>query len=250
MESPAPSTRGTQGRKVVLLVILTVFTFLLLMMSQREERDLEDALMAGDVQTVWHDDQLMEGITITHATQDTTKDQTQSLSQSASTQSAELTTASFASTQSTELLIGFHSPSPQSFIDRAIHYKPKGVGYALRPVGGLHPTYYLDLVNDSSLETSADGDYSLFSPYADARLQLSNDERQKEQSQYIQKLQYIREEWGYWNFKDTFYKGVGTRPYVDWDNMRDKKQDTQYDAYLGEIDREDFEQGVWQGDDQ
>jgi hypothetical protein len=37
---------------------------------------------------------------------------------------------------------------------------------------------------------------------------------------------------------------------VDWENMTDKKQDTQYDAYLGEIDREDFEQGVWQGDDQ
>lgn len=236
--------RGSiQWKKVVLLLILTVFTFCLLMLSQREEGDLEEALMAGDVEPVWHDEQLMEGITVTDATQDTTKDQTQALSESSSTQSAE-------SSPSNELLVGFHSPSPQSFIERVIHYKPKGVGYPLRPVGGLHPVYYLDVINGSSLETSADGDYSLFSPYADARLKLSNEERQKEQSRYMQKLQTIRDEWGYWQFKDTFYQGVGTRPYVDWENMRGKKQNTQYDSYLGEIEREDFEPGVWQGDDQ
>ncbi|KAL3793748.1 hypothetical protein HJC23_013310 [Cyclotella cryptica] len=253
MESHAPSARGVPWRKLALLLILTVFTFFLLMLSQREEGDLEGAVRMGDVEPVWHDEQRMQGMA--DVMEDTATDQAQTLPESSSSssskeESAESPTTS-SSTSMTEWLTGFHSPSPQSFTDRVIHFKPKGVGYPLRPVGGLHPIYYLDITNASSLEEAvSDGDYSRFSPYADGRLQLSDEERQQEQDEYMQKLQSIRDEWGFWNFKDTFYKGPGKRPFVDWEVIKSKKQGTEYDVLLGEIEREDFEQGVWQGDDQ
>lgn len=156
------------------------------------------------------------------------------------------------STVNSRGLLGFHNPSPQNFITSAIYFKPKGVGYPLRPTGGLHPIYAVDLPSASEINTTITnmpnldaqilGDYSTNSPYADPRLKMTDEERANEQKEYLEKLASIREEWGVWNFVDE----KPDRPVMDWSNV--KKKDG-YDFRSGEIESDEFDEGVWQGDD-
>ena len=148
--------------------------------------------------------------------------------------------------------LGYHSPSPQNFITQTLYLKPKGVGYPTRPQGGLHPIYLDDYqTNNVTLDVKGvqnaliDGDYTLHSPYGDARLSLTEEERSQEEDLYLNKLDSIRKEWGVWNFIDT----NPNRPVVDWEGVGNKKKEG-YDGRSGEIEREEFASGVWQGDEE
>eukprot|EP00956_Cyclotella_meneghiniana_P000132 scaffold216_cov59-Cyclotella_meneghiniana.AAC.4 len=186
--------------------------------------------------------------------------QSQSASASASSaaakSSAESAAESSASSSNRKYPLGFHDASPQNFITNTIHYKPPGIGYSLRPIGGLHPIYYHDLNDDTLaiangehldhvMNATINGDYALYSPYADPRLQLNDEERSKEQEEYRILLQEVRDTWGYWNFVDTKEED---RPVMDWSNVKSNNND---DVGLsGEIESEEFTNGVWQRDDE
>ena len=157
------------------------------------------------------------------------------------------------------------------------------MGYLVRPQGGLHPIYMAAIATSrmdgdeedhgsnstrsSSTSTTTtltldnteyyDDDYES-SPYADLRLQMTDEERNREQMEWKIKLQEIRDKYGYWNFKDDEYTGMHNdgrgRPVVDWLNIdkteRRKKKKGDYNPLLGEIDKDDFPTGSWQTDDQ
>ncbi len=156
----------------------------------------------------------------------------------------------------------------------------------VRPQGGLHPLYMTATAtattaaaalgstdgddNDhhgggNSTRTAStiefdnteyyDDDYES-SPYADLRLEMTDEERNREQREWKIKLQEIRDEYGYWDFKDDEYTAMHKdgqgRPVVDWLNIRktEKKKKGDYNPLLGEIDKDDFPIGSWQTDDQ
>jgi hypothetical protein len=285
---------GAYGwRKILLLFILASFTVILLIISNTEDVAIEKGIEIGEVKNVVHQDLLeakvpepaVEGSDIKQTSTDKVvidekllgdesvkfdepsteeKDNSKQLAKEDDSRSEKSTESSNAENKSAENssssssgLMGFHDASPQNFITSTIHYKPKGVGYPVRPVGGLHPPYYVDLDGSSNdEETNAftkvdgvtdpqtEGDYAISSPYADPRLKITQEEREKEQSVYIEKLQSIREEWGGWNFKDP----NPDRPKVDWENVG--KEKSGYDVLSGEIESEEFEKGAWQGDDE
>eukprot|EP00956_Cyclotella_meneghiniana_P000141 scaffold217_cov64-Cyclotella_meneghiniana.AAC.2 len=169
--------------------------------------------------------------------------------------------------------LGFHDASPQNFITNAIHYKPPGIGYSLRPIGGLHPIYYHDVTDetlaiingehlDYVVNATINGDYAIYSPYADPRLQLNDNDRSKEQEEYLILLQEIAlkmqnvsttylsarqksDSWGYWNSVDN----KDDRPVMDWSNVKSSDDDDDV-GLRGEIESEVFTDGVWQRDDE
>mmetsp|Transcript_23939 Transcript_23939/g.51692 ORF Transcript_23939/g.51692 Transcript_23939/m.51692 type:complete len:928 (+) Transcript_23939:79-2862(+) len=147
--------------------------------------------------------------------------------------------------------IGFHEPSLENIYGANHYFKPKGVGYPNAPRGGLHPIYMVDIMigegnddNNTAAEYYND-DYEL-SPYADERLKLTKEERITEQQEWKQKLQDIRDNYGYWDFKDDYKeKNKGKdRPVVDWATVVGEKKK------LGEVDKDDFPKDAWQTDDE
>ena len=209
---------GYSWRKIILLFILACFALIVLGMSHTENEIIETGIESGESEAVHHEH--MDVVSV---------EEEKEISENR--------------------MLGFHNPSPQNFITASIHYKPKGVGYPIRPVGGLHPIYYQDLneADRDKVDKSngvVEGDYSTSSPYADPRLEMAEDERQKEQAEYIEKLQKIRDEWGMWNFVDH----NSSRPVVDWETVGKEKKG--YDVLSGEIEREEFGEGVWQADDE
>ena len=150
--------------------------------------------------------------------------------------------------------IGFHDPSLENIYGSNRYYKPKGVGYPIAPRGGNHPIYMLEIGEEekksllSNDDEYFDDDYEL-SPYADKRLNLTDEERTTEQKEWSKNLQDIRDKYGYWNFKDNYKeKNKKDRPVVDWATVGEKKKD--YNPLLGEIDKDDFPEGTWQTDDE
>ena len=150
-------------------------------------------------------------------------------------------------------MIGFHNPSLENTYGANHYYKPKGVGYSIRPQGGLHPIYMLDMTDDDKkqLEVNADyyeaNNYEL-SPYSDKRLKLTDSERITENNEWKAKLQKIRDTYGYWKFVDDYStKNNGkSRPTVNWSNVGNKDN---YNVLLGEIDPSVFPKDSWQTDD-
>ena len=164
-------------------------------------------------------------------------------------------------------VIGYHDASIENIYGANVYRKPRGVGYTSRPRGGLHPVYVVDVVvgeddgDDDVYDDGLDYDwagihadideyYGNGSPYADGRLDMTNEERTKENDEWKNKMNEIRETYGYWNFVDD---ESDTRPVVDWMNvMKGGKTNTGdggYDPSLGEISPSDFPRGTWQTDD-
>ena len=142
--------------------------------------------------------------------------------------------------------IGFHSPSMENMYGPNHYYKPKGVGFQHRPTGGNHPIYVMESAQSSSLDVyySFDDDPET-SPYTDLRLQMTDEERNTEQSEWSEMLDGIREKYGSWDFSDEYVsKNKKPRPFVDWEGFEDYKRST-----LGEISSGDFPKDSWQTDD-
>ena len=191
---------------------------------------------------------------------------------STSSSSAYELTPSFASSDNNNQhhYIGFHDPSYENIYGANHYYKPPGVGYFVRPIGGLHPVYMTmtntaldnndDDDNDGNNSTATsewdnpdyyNDDYES-SSYADLRLQLTDEERAQDQTEWRIKLQEIRDRYGYWDFNDDYNNNEvdgGHRPVVDWLTIGNMKKG-EYNPLLGEIDKEDFPIGSWQTDDQ
>ena len=149
--------------------------------------------------------------------------------------------------------IGFHEPSIPSYLHANYNLKPKGVGYPFAPKGGLHPIYISDYDKISGKDESnpinslSGAEASIYnSPYADERLKMTQEERTTENQEYTQKLNDIRNTWGYWNFKDGYREKNGKeRPVVDFANVDGGDG---YNPLLGEIDKGSFPEGAWQTD--
>lgn len=175
-----------------------------------------------------------------------------------------LRSSSTSSSSSSSRMIGFHEPSYENIYGANHYYKPPGVGYLVAPRGGLHPIYILmatttDQDGEDENTTATwdnseyfDDDYES-SPYADLRLQMTEQERELEQEEWKVKLQEIREKYGYWDFKDddkyTNNDATHRRPVVDWITIGNTKT-KEYNPLLGEINKEDFPIGSWQTDDE
>ena len=105
----------------------------------------------------------------------------------------------------------------------------------------------LQKLTDSDEYYTADN-YEL-SPYANEQLKLSDTERSTENIEWKDKLQSIRDTYGFWNFVDDYViKNKKPRPTVDWTTIGNNK-DKSYNPLLGEIDKEDFLKDSWQTDD-
>ncbi|KAL7539814.1 hypothetical protein ACHAXR_009620 [Thalassiosira sp. AJA248-18] len=209
---------GFSSRQALLLVILAFVVLLLLIVASKTETAIEEDAVTTTME-VHHD----------HPSSLSSKWTSQSGGQ----------------------YIGFHEPSLENIYGANHYFKPKGVGYPVAPRGGLHPIYMLEVGDGEKPNVHDVGfydDYEL-SPYADKRLKLTDTERQTEQEEWKQKLQDIRDKFGYWDFKDDYReKNKGKdRPVVDWATVGDKKKD--YNPLLGEIDKNDFPKGAWQTDD-
>jgi len=157
-------------------------------------------------------------------------------------------------------LMGFHDPSPESFTHANYYLKPKGAGYPLAPKGGLHPIYIRDAASEEEMqklvqEMNNDHDtYQETSPYADARLKMTDEERDTENKSWRDHLEGVRNAYGYWDFKDNYQEKNGgiERPVVDFEAIgkMKKEKDEGYNILHGEIDKEDFPEGSWQTDDE
>eukprot|EP00574_Skeletonema_japonicum_P004512 CAMPEP_0201718612 /NCGR_PEP_ID=MMETSP0593-20130828/4087_1 /ASSEMBLY_ACC=CAM_ASM_000672 /TAXON_ID=267983 /ORGANISM="Skeletonema japonicum, Strain CCMP2506" /LENGTH=996 /DNA_ID=CAMNT_0048208955 /DNA_START=5 /DNA_END=2995 /DNA_ORIENTATION=+ len=191
-------------------------------------------------------------------------------SSSSSSTMSDSTTASFSSSSSTSTstessstpfeitgfskIIGFHEPSFDNMYGPRYYFKPKGVGYPLAPTGGVHPIYMIDNPADeegNEITPPADFDDYELSPYTDTRLKMTAEERAKEQNYWHGKLALIRHEYGYWNFKDSYwFKNKGkSRPVVDWAAIAAKtKTNGNGNPLHGEISKEDFPKDSWQTD--
>ena len=177
--------------------------------------------------------------------------------------------------------IGFHEPSMENIYGSNHHHKPIGVGYAVRPIGGLHPVYHYYANNHVDIHNVAEDDGIDYydhettstiiidheeSPYVDIRLDISIEQRNVERKVWKEKLDDIRRIYGYWNFTDTYYCSSNNnndsdddddeRPTVDWLTVKTKTTTSStttttksYDPLLGEIDPIDFPNNVWQTDD-
>ena len=155
--------------------------------------------------------------------------------------------------------IGFHDASIENIYGANRYRKPPGAGYHVRPRGGLHPVF----VYDGDRDDDDNGPYDAFdydeddddddddyeaSPYADARLDMTTEEREAERKVWAEKLREMRESYGYWDLADEYGVGGGDpRPFVDWRTIAPKSND--YDPLVKEIDPVDFPKRAWQGDD-
>jgi len=153
-------------------------------------------------------------------------------------------------------IIGFHEPSFENMYGANYYFKPKGVGYPLAPTGGVHPIYMIDNPKDNNGDPITPPiDYNNYeiSPYTDTRLKMTPEERIQEQTYWEEKLQQIRNEYGYWNFVDEYpLKNNGkARPVVDWSSIaaaKTKQNNNGNNPLHGEISKEDFPTDSWQTD--
>ena len=154
--------------------------------------------------------------------------------------------------------IGFHDASIENIHGANRYRKPPGAGYHVRPRGGLHPVYVYDddddgpdydgeERDDDDEHDDDDDDYEA-SPYADARLEMTTEEREAERKVWAEKLREMRESYGYWDFEDE-HGGGDPRPVVDWRTIAPKSNDRDDPPLLEEIDPVDFPKGAWQKDD-
>ena len=243
---------GRYWRRHLLLFIAICLSIILWIATQSAEKEIEVALEEGVVEEAMHDDEILEGWDRDDETDnDAARGKEDAADRSDSNSGGGGSDESGNSRGNRKLLAGFHTPTHYSFVTSAIYTKPKGVGYPLRPTGGVHPLYLADMedIPDGASAygdggaSFVGGDYAVSSPYADSRLRLTPEEREKEQSAYLDKLEAIRKEWGSWNFVDSKYPNGG-RPSVDWSKMEMSK------LMSGEIEKDEFEKGVWQGDDE
>lgn len=91
---------------------------------------------------------------------------------------------------------------------------------------------------DISLTSEFD-QYSDISPYADPRLAMSDDERHKEMKDWNEKMDEIREKYGYWNFHDSYPEEKGKhRPEIDFSKA----------GPLRDVSSAELPQDAWQSD--
>ena len=176
------------------------------------------------------------------------------------------------SSGSSSSLIGFHDPSYENMYGSNYYFKPKGIGYPLVPTGGVHPIYMIDNHHPTDTTTTTttttnntaillppnDFDNYELSPYTDVRLQMTSEERTSEQTYWENKLQSIRKDYGYWNFRDDYpAKHDGkSRPVVDWssiathhaEQLKEDGDSNNNPLLHGEISKEDFPKDAWQTD--
>lgn len=177
-------------------------------------------------------------------------------STAAATTTEDSSSSQSSSSGSSSLLTGFHDASFENIYGANYYLKPKGVGYPIRPTGGIHPIYMIDHQNDNNDEmTPPPEDWNNYeiSPYTDKRLKMTPEQRQTEQTYWEAKLQSIRDTYGYWNFIDDYpSKNNGKqRPTVDWSTVFTSKKYTDtkfYNPLHGEISKDDFPKDVWQSD--
>ena len=208
------------GRFLFMVILLGIFVILLVLIAAKTDSELET-------------DATSKSFTVVHHFKDEDKE-----------------------TKGGDGYIGFHEPSMENLYGANRYYKPPGVGYAIRPRGGLHPIYVLEESDREERETLRsyddedryDDDYEL-SPYADVRIKMTDEERRAEQREWEEKLQGIRDEYGYWDFHDEYPSKHGgkSRPFVDWSTVGSAKGDS-YNPLLGEIDPSDFPKDAWQTD--
>ena len=244
-----------QRQRVIILCALLLIGMAMLLFWGEIASRMESALLLGP----------------TIVTSSSSSSSTNSTTSTSSSSASELI-PSFASSDNNNQhhYIGFHDPSYENIYGANHYYKPPGVGYFVRPIGGLHPVYMTmtntalvnndDDDNDGNNSTATsewdnseyyNADYES-SPYADLRLQLTDEERAQEQTEWRIKLQEIRDRYGYWDFNDDYNNNEvddGHRPVVDWLTIGNMKKG-EYNPLLGEIDKEDFPIGSWQTDDQ
>ncbi|KAL9186839.1 hypothetical protein ACHAXT_010559 [Thalassiosira profunda] len=221
------------SRHVFVLAILVGAVALLLLVDAKTESALEEGAEAGTAVEVHH-----------NLTELRSGENAKLLEQGGAANDAKGGSGAGKAT------MGFHDASPENIYGANRYYKPKGLGYATRPVGGLHPIYMADAGaggKPNEGDFAFDDEYEL-SPYADKRLKMTDEERTTEQEEWAKKLQHIREKYGYWDFEDDYReKNKKDRPAVNWATVGEKKAD--YDPLLGEIDKDDFPKGAWQTDD-
>lgn len=81
--------------------------------------------------------------------------------------------------------------------------------------------------------------YSDVSPYADPRIAMTDDERHAEMKGWNEKMDAIREKYGYWKFHDPYLEDRGTdRPVVDFSKA----------GPLRDVSTADFPDDAWQSD--
>jgi len=254
--SPSSSPRlsstkiNDTGKRTRLLLVLNLvgIVILILIIAFKTESVIEADVEAGTTYEVAH--------------YNLTESKLESVVSSSSNSSVQSSTSASASNTNSNVnadvvndnMIGFHSPSLENIYGANRYYKPKGVGYQVAPHGGLHPIYMEDL-SESELQklTNSDEYYTAdnyeLSPYADERLKLSDVERNTENIEWKNKLQSIRDTYGFWDFVDDYImKNKKQRPTVDWTTVGNNK-DKSYNPLLGEIDKEDFPKDSWQTDD-
>lgn len=266
----ASSSSSSRRKIALLLALLASFAAALLVLGGKEDASIERAIEDGDVELRFDGDVIgVADMNIGDEVRaeedsigdhdDKNKNSDMDAEQNAASDNDEPTQSSSSISGNKKHLLGFHDASPQNFITRPIHYKPPGAGYPLRPAGGLHPVYYRDLTDESwavadghSLDhvshAVVEGDYVLHSPYADPRLRWREEDRKKEEEDYATLLQEVRDTWGYWNFVDA----VEDRPVMDWTKVmsrNDNGKDVGF-GWSGEINSEEFTDGVWQRDDE
>ncbi|KAK1739865.1 hypothetical protein QTG54_009624 [Skeletonema marinoi] len=236
--------KSTLSNKVMLLAMLAMIVGMLVIVTSDVETSIEQEAVETVV-VVHHDND--NGDVSAAAVDSSSSSLPDSTSSSTSIEST------FSTTEFTGFskIIGFHEPSFENIYGANYYFKPKGVGYPLAPTGGVHPIYMIDNPKDENgneITPPVDYDDYEISPYTDVRLKMTPEEREKEQSYWYGKLQLIRNEYGYWKFKDSYpFKNKGkSRPVVDWAAIAAKT--TNGNPLHGEISKEDFPKESWQTD--
>ncbi len=285
--SPAPTSstlsdllnknvRGFSFRHMLIVFILAATVGILVIITSNAEVSAETA-MVTEVELVQHASNA--GTTVDDSSSISEKDPIQATENSETSNSKAVTQEESITAESTPTkedaalpspetnentsivsLMGFHDPSPESFTHANYYLKPKGAGYPLAPKGGLHPIYIRDAATDEEMQqlirdVNNDHDtYQETSPYADARLKMTDEERDAENESWRDHLEKVRNAYGYWDFKDNYKEKNGgkDRPVVDFETIGKIKKDKDegYDILHGEIDKEDFPEGSWQTDDE
>ncbi|KAL7493809.1 hypothetical protein ACHAWT_002711, partial [Skeletonema menzelii] len=223
--------KTTLSNKVMVLAMLAMIVAMLVIVASDVETSIEE--------------EAVETVVVVHHDSNAASDSSASSSYSTPIESTTSTSTEF---NGFSKIIGFHEPSFENIYGANYYFKPKGVGYPLAPTGGVHPIYMIDNPTDedgNAITPPTDYDNYELSPYTDKRLKMTPEERQKEQSYWYGKLQLIRNEYGYWKFKDPYpFKNKGkSRPVVDWASIK-----TNGNPLHGEISKEDFPKDSWQTD--
>jgi hypothetical protein len=252
--SPTKSTFSLQKKIAIVALLAIAVGSAVMMMSDVDIETEEEAVET--VELVHHDDE--SSIAVDNNVVDDDKSTDATDDKSTATATTEQSSSSHGGSSSNSLLTGFHDASFENIYGANYYLKPKGVGYPIRPIGGIHPIYMIDHQNDNDdITLPPDDDWQNYeiSPYTDKRLKMTPEERQVEQTEWEAKLQSIRDTYGYWNFMDDYpskHNG-NSRPTVDWSTVYNQKKYTDnptkfYNPLHGEISKDDFPKDVWQSD--